>query len=230
MENPEHKIKDAFAAKDASTVFAGKNEMWSRLDNAMNKRKGVSTFWRVAAVFFGLLLTAGVFAGLHFSQKMQQEKLELKAENGRLQHTVDSLLTLPVRVQTETQVIEKIVYRDRLVQAESSVQTSEWEKKYWQLQDSLEAILGDKTELYRNNILELQAEMDSVKADFVAYKNSSQKQNEPSGNAPFQLKSERVELGVQKSKSLRNRDLELKVFPVNFQENKNNLNKSILKK
>ena len=230
MENPEHKIKEAFAAKDASTVFAGKNEMWNRLDNAMNKQKGVAALWRVAAVFLGLLLTAGVFAGVSFRAKMHAEKLELNAENEQLQLTIDSLLTLPVKVEPEIRVIEKVVDRDRLVQAESSAQTPEWEKKYRQLQDSSEAILADKTEKYRNNILELQAELDSVKADFVAYKNSPEKQNEPSGNAPFQLKSERVELGVQKSKSLRNRDLELKVFPVNFQENKNNLNKSILKK
>ena len=230
MENPEHKIKEAFAAKDANTVFAGKNEMWSRLNNAMNKPKGVTAFWRVAAVFLGLLLTAGVFAGISFRAKMQQQKLELKAENEQLQLTIDSLLTLPVRVQTETRVVEKVVYRNRLVQAESSAQTYEWEKKYRQLQDSSEAILANKTEKYRNNILELQAELDSVKANFVAYKNGAEKQNEPSGNAPFQLKSERVELGVQKSKSLRTRDMELKVFPVNFQENKNNLNKSILKK
>lgn len=230
MENPEHKIKEAFAAKDANTVFAGKNEMWNRLDNAMNKQKGVAALWRVAAVFLGLLLTAGVFAGVSFRAKMQAEKLELNAENAQLQLTIDSLLMLPAKVEPEIRVIEKVVYRDRLVQAESSAQTPEWEKKYRQLQDSSEAILADKTEKYRNNILELQAELDSVKADFVAYKNSPEKQNEASGNAPFQLKSERVELGVQKSKSLRNRDLELKVFPVNFQENKNNLNKSILKK
>ena len=175
MENPEHKIKEAFAAKDANTVFAGKNEMWGRLDNAMNKQKGVAALWRVVAVFFGLLLAAGVFAGINFRAKMQAEKLELKAENEQLQLTIDSLLSLPAKVETETRVVEKVVYRDRLVLSKSSPQTPEWEEKYRQLQDSSEAILADKTEKYRNSILELQAELDSVKADFVAYKNSPEK-------------------------------------------------------
>ena len=230
MENPEHKIKETFAAKDASTVFAGKDEMWGRLDNAMNKRKGVAALWRVAAVFFGLLLAAGVFAGINFRAKMQAEKLELKAENEQLQLTIDSLLSLPAKVETETRVVEKLVYRDRPVLSKSSPQSSEWETKYRQLQNSSEAVLANHLKQYKTDLAQLQAELDTVKADFAAYKTSVENQNLQHGNDPFRLKSERVELGVQKSPLTKSQEMELKVFPINFQENRNNLNKSILKK
>ena len=232
MENPEHKIKIAIKEKDARTVFEGKNEMWNRLESALNKRKGVAAFWRVAAVFFGLLLAAGVFAGVNFRAKMHQEKLVLTAENAQLQLTIDSLLTRPDTIHTETLVVEKIVYRDRLVQpvGNESSHESQWKQKYQQLEDSAEAVLSGHLKRYKSDLLQLQAELDTVKADFIAYKSSVENPNLQHGNDRFRLKSEHVELGVQKSPSAKNPEMELKVFPANFQENKNNLNKSIFKK
>ena len=230
MGNPEHKIKEAFTVKDSSTVFPGKDEMWGRLDKAMYNRKGVAGFWRAAAIFLGLLLTVGVFAGLSFKAKIRQEKLELKAENEQLQLTIDSLLTLPAKAEPETRVVEKVVYRDRPVLSKSSTQTSVWKEKYRQLQDSSETLLSSQVQLYKEELLQLQAELNTVKANFIAYKSNVENQREERINDPFQLKGERVELGVQKSPPTKDQEMELKVFPINFQGNRNNLNKSILKK
>lgn len=90
MGNQEHNIKEAFAEHDGKTKLGNKNEMWNRLDGRVHAPKSVAAFWRVAAIFFGILLTAGVFAGINQQVQKRAEIEKLLLENERLLGTVDS--------------------------------------------------------------------------------------------------------------------------------------------
>ena len=57
-----------------------------------------------------------------------------------------------------------------------------------------------------------------------------QKTPNPSEGEPFLLKSERVELGVQKKPAVDNPEMEVKIFPKNFIEKTNDLNRTLFKK
>lgn len=192
--------------------------------------KGVAAFWRVAAVFLGFLIVAGVFAGMSYRAKQQKETEVLQAQNAQLQQTVDSLLVRPAKIKTETKVVEKVVYRDRPVHQNKNDNNSEWQKKYRHLQDSTENLLAIREKIYLNKIQQLQAELASAKTELTSYKQDSEKHGQQKKDDPFQLKGERVKLGVQKTQLTKTSELELKVFPKNFIENTNNLNKSIFKK
>ena len=150
MENPEHKIKAAFNESDVKTKLPHKDAMWNRLDKTMHHLKSVAAFWRVAAVFLGLLMVASVFAGMSYRAKNQKETEALQVQNAQLQQTVDSLLTRPPKIKTETKVLEKVVYRDRPVQKNDNKNNSVWQKKYQRLQDSTEILLANREKLYQN--------------------------------------------------------------------------------
>ena len=152
MENLEHNIKKAFAESDAKTTFPGKEKMWHRIESTVHKRNGVVPFWRAAAVFLVLLLAAGAYAGLSYRIKQQQKMDDLQNENADLRQTIDSLLTQPAEVKTETKVVEKIVYRDRLIQQNKNGNDLVWQKKYQQLQDSTKNLLANREgKLYNRN-------------------------------------------------------------------------------
>jgi hypothetical protein len=78
-----------------------------------------------------------------------------------------------------------------------------------------------------NELQQLKAELESANEKLLAFQNKS---NEPEQTAkePFQLKSERVELGIQNAPITKPQSIELKILPRSFTGNKNNLNKSIL--
>ena len=84
-------------------------------------------------------------------------------------------------------------------------------------------------ENYTTEIEKLENELASAKAELTASKQDVQNQNQQNENPPFQLKGSRVELDVPKTPTVKSPELELKVFPKNFPENKNNLNKTLLK-
>lgn len=229
MENLEHNIKKAFAENDAKTIFSGKEKMWHRIEPTIHKRNGVVPFWRAAAVFLVLLLAAGVYASLNNRMKQQQNMDELRNENTDLRHTIDSLLTRPAEVKTETKVVEKVVYRDRLIQQNKNQYDFDWQKKYEQLQDSTKNILAAKVQIYKAELKQVETELATLKSELSASKQNATIQNQQNENPPFQLKGGRVELDVPKTPNVKSPEMELKVFPKNFPENNNNLNKTLLK-
>ncbi|WP_319500066.1 hypothetical protein [uncultured Draconibacterium sp.] len=226
MDKLEHRIKTAFDSNDQKTSFAGKEQMWDRLDSELHGRKGVAAFWRIAAVFLGLLLTLGVVASLNIRAKQYAEMETANHEINRLQVLIDSLQTLPTQVRTEVQVVEKekVVYRDRVVESNVPDETIKWQQNYQKAMDSLQT-LQTKNAAYK-------AEIDTLNEELLALKNQAETERVGSAQAanPFELKSERVELGPHQKPSLKSPEMEMKVFQKNFIENRNNLNSTIFKK
>lgn len=232
MSNLEHNIKEAFATHDSKTKFAGKDAIWSRLNNQLGQRKGVAAFWRVAAILIGFLMFTGVFAAFNNSAKQKNEIERMEIENTRLLVTIDSLLSLPVATQTEIQIVEKekIVYRDRLINQQSTNTELHWEKKYKALSDSTELVLANINKIYNNEIEQLNTEIAAVKMELTRQQKAINEPEKSNQSAPFELKSERVDVDVSKKPSTRTPEMEMKVFQKNFIENRNNLNRTIFKK
>ncbi|WP_321997678.1 hypothetical protein [Draconibacterium orientale] len=226
MDKLEHRIKQVFGSNDQKTSFAGKEEMWSRLDSELHGRKGVAAFWRIAAVFLGLLLTLGVVAALNNRAKQHAEIETATHEINRLQVLIDSLQTLPTQVRTEVQVVEKekVVYRDRVVEKNFPDEIQKWQQNYQQAMDSLQT-LQTKNAAYK-------AEIDTLNEELLALKNQAETESVGPAQAanPFELKSERMELGPQQKPTVKSPEMEMKVFQKNFIENRNNLNSTIFKK
>ncbi|MDX8337582.1 hypothetical protein SLH46_00215 [Draconibacterium sp. IB214405] len=226
MDNLEHRIKNAFESNDKKTSFSGREQMWSRLDSELHGRKGVAAFWRIAAVFLGLLLTLGVVASLNNRANKRAEMENVKHEITTLQLLVDSLQTVPAEVRTEVQVVEteKVVYRDRVVENNVPDESKKWQQNYQQAMDSIQTL--------QNATAAFKAEIETLNDELLALKNRTESKNtEPAQSAnPFELKSERVELGPQPKPSVKSPEMEMKVFQRNFIENRNNLNSTIFKK
>nr|WP_319572269.1 hypothetical protein [uncultured Draconibacterium sp.] len=226
MDKLEHRIRKAFDSNDQKTSFIGKEQMWSKLDSELHGRKGVAAFWRIAAVFLGLLLTLGVVASLNSRAKQYAEMETANHEINRLQVLIDSLQTLPTQVRTEVQVVEKekVVYRDRVVENNVSDETIKWQQNYQQAMDSLQT-LQDENAAYK-------VEIEQMNEELLALKNQVETEStEPAQAAnPFELKSDRMELGPQQKPTVKSPEMEMKVFQKNFIENRNNLNSTIFKK
>jgi predicted RND superfamily exporter protein len=231
MGNLEHNIKEAFAANDAKTKLANKGGMWNRLDNQMGRRKGVAAFWRIAAVLLGVFLLTGAFAAITYKTKQQVEIDQMEKENTSLHTTIDSLISLPAIAKTEIQIIEKekVVYRDRETVQQNLNSEKYWEKRYGKLADSSDLIFASNKKQQQEIIL-LTEELAQMKQEFIELEQSIKTETKEESTAPFELKSERVDLDVSKKPAIKNPDLKMKVFQKNFIENRNNLNKNIFKK
>jgi uncharacterized protein (DUF3084 family) len=226
MDKLEHNIKQAFAEHDAGTRYQGKETMWKQLDNSLGNPKKVTAWWRVAAVFLGLLMAGGVLAGLNYFSDQQAQINDLERQSTQLQQTVDSLLMLQPAVKTETKVVEKVVYRDRMVPQKQLSDESDWQRKYARLQDSSKKMLDEQQKNYKAEIEKLTAELNAAQTELTAL----QSPDDSAQSEPFQLKSERVELGVQKKPNVNNPELEVKIFPKNFGGKTNDLNRTLFKK
>jgi len=101
----EHKIKKAYLEKDKSASFTRKDALWGRL--AVAKPKGVILFWKVAAVFFGILLLGGVFAATTLHNRLNEKYGILETRNKELGLLVDSLKNSHPKIITEIQIVEK---------------------------------------------------------------------------------------------------------------------------
>ncbi|MCG6191050.1 hypothetical protein [Maribellus maritimus] len=228
MDNLEHKIKEAFAESDANTTFSGKEVMWSRLDTTIHRSKSVAAWWRVAAVFLFFFFAAGVYAAFTINRSLQSKLELIQSKNVEMQHTIDSLIAAPIQIKTETKVVEKLVYHDRFVSVNKLDDNLVWQKKIKQLEDSTQALLAVQKMNHQIEKETLEAELKKVKDELFTFQ-KQKKETEKKGNEPFQLKSERVEMGVQSGAVPKNSALELKIFPGKFTENKNDLNKTLLK-
>ncbi|WP_297085538.1 hypothetical protein [uncultured Draconibacterium sp.] len=232
MGNLEHNIKEAFAAQDANSKMANKEELWSRLATTMHQRKGVAAFWRVAAVFLGLLLGAGVFAGIGNRAKQQASIESLTIERQRLLTAVDSLKLLQLaEKEPVVQVVEKerIVYQEKIVCKNTGKPNTGWEQKYLALSDSIHQY--SKTEdNFRQEIENLKKQLAESEQQVLALEKQLAKDEGGQQSAPFELKSERIQLDIQKKPTVKTPEMEMKVFQKSFIENRNNLNKNIFNK
>ncbi|HYQ56236.1 MAG TPA: hypothetical protein VEP89_02735 [Draconibacterium sp.] len=226
MDKLEHRIKNAFESNDKKVSFTGKEQMWRRLDAEMHGRKGVAAFWRIAAVFLGLLLTLGVVASLNNRAKQRAEIENLQHEISQLNLLLDSLQTLPTKVRTEVQVVEKekVVYRNRMVEKNVSDETIRWQQDYQQAMDSIQILQSANANF--------KAEIEVLNEELLALKYQAELEPRESSRSsnPFELKSDRVELGIQKKPMEKLPEMEMKVFEKNFIENRNNLSSTIFKK
>ncbi len=232
MGNLEHNINEAFAGRDTKTKLANKGDFWNRLDTHMHSQKGVAAFWRVAAVLLGIVLFSGTFAALH-NRSLQHIELEkAKLVNEQLLSTIDSLLQLPAKTETKIQIVEKekIVYRDRSIIRGNTTAGKDWELKYQRLVDSTEMVLANSGKMYKQEISQLTTELNEAKQELAKIEMEEQTQSENKLTAPFQLKSERVEVELLKKPTVKTPEMEIKIFQKNFIENRNNLNSTIFKK
>jgi hypothetical protein len=232
MSSLEHNIKEAFAANGAKAKLANKDGMWNRLDNQMGRRKGVAAFWRVAAIVLGFMIFTGAFAALHTSTKQKNRLEQMELENTRLSVTLDSLLLLPLAIQPEVQIIEKekIVYRDRVVVTSKADSEDIWRERYKNLADSTENVLASQEKFYSKEIKRLENELEETRMELGTIKQISIPASGEKQAAPFELKSEQINVDVTKEPAVKNPELKMKVFQKNFIENRNNLNKNIFKK
>jgi len=231
MGNLEHNIKEAFTAKDLNTKLSDKEAVWNRLEGALHQKKGVVAFWRVAAIFLLFMLSAGVFAAINNRIKQKNELGKIARENTRLISLVDSLKALPVETKTEVQIVEKekVVYRDRQNVLENTNSERIWETKYYQLADSVELILAQNTGKYELLIEKLNEELNTAQIELARANQGEEIQSKNNSSTPFELKTERIEIGVSKKPVIKNSEIQMKIFQKNFIENRNNLNRTIFK-
>ncbi|MCY1721165.1 hypothetical protein OU798_12475 [Prolixibacteraceae bacterium Z1-6] len=229
MCNLEHNIKEAFDGQEARTKLADKKSMWNRLENEMRPQKGVALFWRVAALFLGFLVVTGAGAALNMRVKQQNTLELLKIENEKMVAIIDSLYSIPAQKETEIVEKEKIVYRYKTVIQKSAGVNNEWKKKYLSLVDSTETILASVQEEYKHEITQLSRELAEAKQELARIKPDLKEHSVSKEAAPFHLKSERIEVDVPKKPSVKDPEMEMKIFQKNFIENRNNLNRTIFK-
>jgi hypothetical protein len=232
MGNLEHNIKRAFIAEDERSTFSEREDLWQRLDKEMHPHKGVAGFWRIAAVLLGLVLFSGTFAALHHRSKQQVQIDKVGFENQKLLNTIDSLLAVPVQPKTEVQIVEreKIVYREKTIERRNSSVEESWKVRYQKLADSTQMILTNKTKIYNQEVAQLQNELLAAKNELVELEKRKQEELENKAAVPFQLKSERVDVGKIISPTVKSPEMEMKIFQKQFIENRNNLNSTIFKK
>lgn len=156
-EHWEHKIKEAYHAKDNNTTYPNRNKFWNTISSEMIKPSGVAPFWKVAAIFFALLMFSGAFAAVFVYNTQNFKILKTEEQNVKLQFTVDSLLNIKPEKTTEIQIIEKerIVYKTIEKQAD----------KTDHLKSSiaaLEADLNNLAELLEQSNLKIKSAQDSL--------------------------------------------------------------------
>jgi hypothetical protein len=231
MDNLEHNIKEAFARHDANAKVANKEAMWNRLDHALHKRKGVAAFWRVAAIFLAFLIASGVFAAINMNAKHNREMEQSTTDYKLLEASLDSLKAIPMEPETVVQVVEKekVIYRDRIVYKDRLDNERDWKQEYVRLTDSMNHALANQEKSYQIELERLENELAITKME-VLNKSAIKTRNKNQQSTPFELKSERIELDIQKKPAVKTSEMEMKVFHKNFIENKNNLNTTLFKK
>src|SRR5680860_486576 len=90
----EHKIADAYRAKDENSIYPKKDELWSRISNGIEHSKGVAAFWKVAAIIFALVTFGGAFAAISVLKNQNEKWIKIENQNIKMQHKVDSLMNI----------------------------------------------------------------------------------------------------------------------------------------
>lgn len=230
MDKLEHDIKKAYTEKDKKTTLSTKDALWERLEKNVHTRKGVAAFWRVAAVFLAFILASGVFAAIKLNEKYNRNTEQQTSNYELLATSFDSLKASLAVTKTEVQIVEKekVVYQDRVVYRDVIDNNNEWKQKYLTLKDSMNNVLATRENNYQAELNKLRIEIAHNKEELENL--SAQSTSELTQQTkPFELKSEKVELDVSKTPTVKNSDFKLKILQTDF-GNKNDLNTTIFKK
>lgn len=221
----EHKIKNTYQTQDANASFARKEELWLRI--ADGREKGVAAFWRIAAIFFAILLFGGVFASPGILNKHKLERQLLENKNRKLDLVVDSLLNVQPEKVTEIKLVEtkKIVYK-----------TVEVLKPSPDFNETKNDKLVLENKNLSSDILQLKKQLELKNDSLLIARNDSQTQKNETLEPPkpkdysFKLKAEKVPDRLKSDLIKTNPELKLQLF--NSQKNniKFDTNSTLLRK
>lgn len=228
-KNLEHKIKEAYKKKDSTVEYSRRDELWKRIEQQQNSRKGVVAFWRIAAILFAIFFITGAFAGMMIISKSQNRNDELASENIRLKNHLDSLQHIQPKVITETKIVEKEV--------PVYIRTDRPAKSTGEDKSIIEELRN------RNNALQLQLnientnlrnEIDSLKYELLSLKSETQKNVKPATQTTkepgvIKLKSENYDTLYQKKPNTENPKIKLQLFNNPAQKEQVQMNSSIFK-
>ncbi|NQU52622.1 MAG: hypothetical protein HQ522_08790 [Bacteroidetes bacterium] len=223
----EHKIAEAYKAKDAKTSYENKDELWSKISGGMAHSKGVAAFWKVAAIFLALVMFSGAFAAVSILNNQNIKLAEIENQNLKLQGVVDSLMnSKPVKV-IEIQVVEKerLIYKEVVVQAkkeqtfDSDVLKMEVEIK--QLHEQL-LISKQKNQLTIDSLMFARLEIENRK-NIEQNISEKKKQN-------FKLKPEKVKDQMQQNLMEPTPKMKIQLFKIQDNNIKYDTNSTLLKK
>lgn len=228
-KNLEHKIKEAFQKKDSTVTYSRKDELWNRMENHRNAKKGVAAFWRIAAVLLAIFFITGAFAGIRVIFKTQHLNYELTNENIQLKYAVDSLTNIQPEVITETKIVEKEVpvYLPAKTQSNSS---NEYKTRIEEL-NKRNSALQNQLNIANTN---LRNEIDSLRNELLALKSANQnranqvKQTKKESDV-IKLKSENYDTLYQKKPNSENPKIKLQIFNNPAQKEQVQMNSSIFK-
>ncbi len=229
-KNLEHKIKEAFQKKDSTVEYSRKDELWNRIENQRNSKRGVSAIWRVAAILFAIFFITAAIAGILVIDKNQNLNFELKNEINRLKHTADSLQNIQPKILTETKIVEKEV--PVYLQSKAQSKTSEEDKI------RIEELSKRNSSLQLQLISEkrkFQHETDSLKHELLALQTDMQKTAIPENQRDnesnlIELISENYDTLYQQKPKTENPKLKLQLFNNPAQNEQIQMNSNIFKK
>lgn len=204
----EDRIAGAFLKNDNQYNFKNKDKVWKQIE-AMKHGSGlVPLFWKVAAIFIGILLAGSIWGSYSIWSHSQKRTSDLTSKNEFLQLTIDSLIMLPPSVKTEIQYVErgKVVYRDRIVKEG----TSDQDERIVELKSQLER-LEEKLKLLR--VIFRQKE-DSLKNAILNASKTNLIDNDalPLGEPAFVIKPAPVPNKLQKQIPVQSTGMRLKIL------------------
>ena len=223
----EHKIAEAYKAKDAKISYENKDELWSKISGGMAHSKGVVAFWKVAAIFLALVMFGGAFAAVSILNNQNIKLAEIENQNLKLQGVVDSLMNIkPVKV-IEIQVVEKekLIYKEVVVQAKKD-QTfdSDVLKMEVEIKQLNEQLLTSK----KNNLLTMDSLM-FARSEIENRKNIEQNISEKK-KQNFKLKPEKVKDQMQQNLMDPTPKMKIQLFKIQDNNIKYDTNSTLLKK
>ena len=228
MEQPlENRIAEAFHKKDSASSYKKKDELWQKIVLLLAAKKGVATFWRVAAVILALITFGGAFAAITIFENEKVKLADLEKKNRQLEIVIDSLQNVMSEKVTEIKIVEKekIIYRDVRIPAQkndnSSAETSILEEEIAQLTKRLNNTSSE--------LQETRASLDSALAD-LANLNKVKSKTSEEPNQDFRLKPERLKDQMQEIKTEPSPKMKLQFLKVPNENMKYDTNSSLLKK
>jgi len=227
-KNLEHKIKEAIQRKDEQVKYPSKDELWTRIVKSRNEKRGVSAFWRIAAILFALFFITGAFAGIMTISKSQNLNNELSNENIRLKHHLDSLQNIQPETITETKIVEKEV--PVYIRSERQAENSDMDKivieELRNRNSSLQIQISNEREKFQNEIDSLKNELQALKTEIQISTATVQTNKEPD---VIELKSENYDTLYQQKPSAESPKIKLQLFNNPAQQEKIQINSSIFK-
>jgi len=227
----EHKIKEAFQNKDASTSYPQKEKLWNRINNAQNPKSGVNNIWRIAAVLLAVFFITGAIAGLVFVNNESKQLAQTERKNYELQTALDSLQNLTPRTITEIKYIEKEV--KVFVPTKKGLDTNKVEKE--QIKILSKENIQLKNQLKTESAI-WQNKNDSLIQELIVLNRTIENKSDIPGDAKnspsnvVELKPEKFEMPLQQPSQSSNPKLKIQLFSNPAEKTNFDMNSTILKK